>query len=95
MLTESDLTRLAQSFPSLEGAPGADPWNPHALDGWALSSGEATRAAAHAARFCLAVSNPAAGWLCGPFDFHAAYQEWRSPDRDAFLEWANDPQWGG
>jgi len=48
------MTALAQSFPTLEIAPGVEPFDPDRLDEWA-SSGAPSHGALYAARFILAV----------------------------------------
>ncbi len=49
------MTRMALSFPTLRSAAGVDPWNPGALDQWALTSTSVTTGSLRAARFVLSV----------------------------------------
>lgn len=80
--------RLAESFPSLRGVPGARPFCADQLDG-ALpgrSHGEQC-----AARFVLYVWNPLWEWRCGRFDLAEAITTWDAAHLAAFQAWAADP----
>ena len=82
---------LAASFPSLRGAPGADPWNACALNLWAcqgVSHGERC-----AARFVLTVWNQHEAWECGHFEIMEALQVWDAGHTAAFVAWARAPWW--
>lgn len=56
------MTRLCNLFPTLVGVPGTDPWTPHELLRWLLTSGGPTSGSVHAAKFVLQVWNSAADW---------------------------------
>ncbi len=55
------MTRLAKTFPSLENAPGVNPWNQDELLKWA-ASGVLSHGEVLAAKFILAVWNPSTDW---------------------------------
>lgn len=55
------MVRLCQSFPTLRGAPGTDPWDPMALLRWILG-GAATSGNTHAVKFVLQVWNSRVDW---------------------------------
>ncbi len=87
---QSDLERLALSFPTLVGRPGTNPWNAERLDRWA--SGPAPSSGAfYAATFVLAVYNNRAPWASGKFDVIAAMNVWDQVHRAAFVAWARAP----
>ncbi|MBX9580250.1 MAG: hypothetical protein K2X87_08070 [Gemmataceae bacterium] len=87
------LQALAGTFPSLRAAPGASPWDPHALDGWACDVG-LPPVPAFSAQFVLAVCDPWLDWDSGPFDLMEAMAAWDAAHRAAFRAWAADPWWG-
>jgi hypothetical protein len=83
---------LALSFPTLQDAPGVNPWDPNRLAAWAKSS--ASSGGRHAAAFVLGVYSrtlPAA--LAVPFDMHAAMETWDVEHLAAFQAWVADPWW--
>lgn len=49
----ADMVKLCLTFPTLQRAPGIQPWNPEELDEWACSA--ASHGGVYAARFILAV----------------------------------------
>jgi hypothetical protein len=83
---------LADTFPSLERAPGVHPWDALKVEKWAVSGGP-SHGELCAARFILAVWNQYDEWRCGPFDVMDALRVWDLPHRKAFLDWAADPWW--
>jgi len=85
------MTKLAQNFPSMEGAPGVDPWDAAELNRWA--AGPASHGERLAARFLLAVWAPGTEWEAGRFDVVEAFGVWDQQHREAFLKWARDPWW--
>jgi hypothetical protein len=99
------MTRLAQSFPSLQGADGVDPWNARVFMAWAGSS-TMSPAGEHASRFVLEVWGPAADWRLvaerlgvrgdrlGRFDAVEAMRCWDDVHRAAFAAWAVTPFFG-
>ncbi len=85
----ADWRDLARSFPVIRDyAPDADTLTPHALDAWAAD--EASRGAAHAARFLLAAWNSRYPWRAGTFDLFDALAAWDGGQRAAFQAWAAD-----
>lgn len=82
---------LCWSFPSLQEAPGIEPWRPEDLDAWAIGPA-GTAGSRHAAAFVLAVWAPAP-WRVGPFDAVEALKVWDERHRAAFTAWAKDPWW--
>lgn len=85
------MTRLAESFRSLEYKPGVRPWNAAELADW-VRSGEATKAQAQAAAFVLEVANMSAVWDGVPsFKMHDAALIWSKEDRAAFSAWVQAP----
>jgi hypothetical protein len=82
---------LAETFPSLRGAPGVSPWDALALNLWAC------RGASHGekvtAQFILTVWNQHEAWECGRFDVMEALQVFDLNHRAAFLAWAQEPWW--
>lgn len=83
---------LARSFPSLDGAPGIEPFDLEALTRWSRSRGSGAR---HAVRFVVSVWNPDAPLQLGleSFDVHAALGAWDLRHRAAFVAWARAPWW--
>lgn len=85
------MTRLAESFRSLEYKPGIRPWNAAALADW-VRRGEATQAQAQAAAFVLEIANMSAVWDGVPSSkMHDAASVWSKEDRAAFAAWAQAP----
>jgi hypothetical protein len=85
------MTRLAESFRSLEYKPGVRPWDAAALADWARS-GEASPAEVQAAAFVLEVASMSTVWDGVPsFRVHEAVGLWSKDDRAAFAAWAKEP----
>lgn len=59
--SDERMTRLARTFPILEGAIGVEPWDALALMRWGLS-GAMTGGSKHVVRFLLQVWNPSTDW---------------------------------
>jgi hypothetical protein len=99
------MTRLALSFPSLQGAAGIDPWRPRAFVTWVCAS-TLPSSGQHAARFVLEVWGPRADWRLvadhlalrgdrlGSFDVVEAMRQWDAVHRAAFVAWAAAPFFG-
>ena len=84
-----DLSALAESFPSLRGAPGVRPFQAEALSRWLGDSEDASTRAAVA--FVLAVYD-APSWRARlPFDVVEALQRWDAAHSTAFMAWAERP----
>jgi hypothetical protein len=83
---------LAQSFPTLRGVPGTQPWDPERFETWAAGPAP-SHGAFCAARFILAVYNSTDEWQCGTFDLMEALACWDDQHRAAFLEWVREPWW--
>jgi ParB/RepB/Spo0J family partition protein len=86
---EERMTRLAESFPSLKGAPGVAPWDAgklvHCLE--PMAHGERL-----AALFCLHVWNPGKSlWGKRPFNLFEAVGVWDSQHLDALRAWLRSP----
>jgi len=88
----SRMTALAVTFPTLEAAPGVDPWDPAALDTWA-TGGNPGSGARHAAHFLLSVWDPQRRWKSRGLHLHAALQTWDAAHRRAWQAWAAAPWW--
>lgn len=88
--TEERLSRLAESFPALRGAPGVRPWDPVALDAWAAGPVPSSGALC-AAQLVLTAFNWTATWQCGPFCLGRAIATWDAQQRAAFAAYARDP----
>ncbi len=85
------MTRLAESFRSLEYKPGVRPWDAATLAEW-VRGGEATAAEAQAAAFVLEIANMSAVWDGVPsFKMHDAALAWGKDDRAAFAAWVQAP----
>jgi len=84
------MTVLAQSFPSLEGAQGVDPWDPIRFEAWATDE-ETDDNVVWAAGFVLSV------WEGEDDDFlwdlQRALNDWGHSDREAFIAWCREPWW--
>lgn len=94
------MTLLCESFPTLRGRPGTNPWYEHDFAKWA--SGPAPSSAIRqAAAFVLAVWNGGnAGawwnekpWGVGVFDPVHAMALWDHQHQAAYIAWCNDPFW--
>lgn len=85
---EIKIAELAETFPTLRGAP-LRPWNSEAFDAWAAQ--QYGSGLAHAARFVLAVWANNAQWRIGKFDAVNALGTWDAEHRSAFLAWAASP----
>ena len=88
------MTLLAETFPTLRGAPGVDPWEPHELNRWA--AGPRSPGERLAARFVLNLwsgGNDVEDWECGPFEVFEALARWDDEHRRAFATWALNPWW--
>lgn len=73
--SETEIARLARTFPCLRHAPGIDPWNADRLDTWAASGGP-SHGEKCSAQFMLAVWNPDHAWRSGKFDLMEAMRIW-------------------
>ncbi len=84
---EDRITKLANSFPSLIGAPGLQPWSPSAFKRWSesVASGGERRAAS----FVLSVWNH----YENEFDMNDALAGWDDDHRRAFAAWVQNPWW--
>ena len=83
------MTELAESFPSLKGAPGVNPWDAQKLFHCIgpMSHGEQL-----AALFCLHVWDTSnASWDNQPFDLFAAFKTWDAAHLDALRAWLVKP----
>ena len=85
------MTRLAEAFRSLRGAPGVRPFDPERLDRWA--AGLASHGEAVTVRFLLSVWDPSHEWAAGRFDLMEALRVWDESHHETFLQWAADPWW--
>lgn len=90
------MTALGKLFPTLQDAPGVDPWDVDALVAWL--NGPAPGAGASAAgRFLLGVWNSRIDWtelgLAAPgrFDLFEALSVWDREHVAAFMEWVDAP----
>ncbi|MCY2987077.1 MAG: ParB/RepB/Spo0J family partition protein [Planctomycetota bacterium] len=86
---EERMTRLAETFPSLKGAPGVSPWNAEKLFHCTgpMSPGERL-----AALFCLHVWNPGkSSWETKPFNLFEAVNVWDSQHLNALRAWLCRP----
>ncbi|MCY2987131.1 MAG: ParB/RepB/Spo0J family partition protein [Planctomycetota bacterium] len=89
LTNEERLTRVAETFPSLKGAPGVSPWNAEKLFHCIgpMSHGERL-----AALFCLHVWNPGKSpWEKKPFNLFEAVNVWDPQHLDALRAWLNRP----
>jgi hypothetical protein len=84
------MERLALSFPTLRRANGVSPWDPLALNDWAVgpvpSSG-----GRYAAQFVLSVFNPYPERTCGRFDLVRAVNAWDDYHVAALRAWLVNP----
>jgi hypothetical protein len=86
------MTALALTFHTLHEAAGILPWNPEKLEKWACGPAPGS-GAGNAARFILSLWNENTDWKCGRFDFFRAFRSWDAKQKQAFLDWAQDPWW--
>jgi hypothetical protein len=88
------MTYLAQSFPTLVGRPGVEPWDPLLLEKHSMS-GDAGAAELHACRFLLGLWNPhrKKAWSCGRFELVKAMATWDDDHRQALIDWVEKPWW--
>ncbi len=99
------MTRLARRFPSLERAPGVDPWDADVFLKWLCSTG-LSHGELVAARFVLGVWNSSANWVelaredgypypehATRFDFFEAMGVWDPEHVEAFVSWVDAPFW--
>ena len=86
------MAELAESFPTLEGAPGVAPFDAERLDQWADGGGRGS-GSQHAVRFILAVWNYRNDWKVGDFNAVRAMGVWDDSHRDAFRQWCAEPWW--
>jgi hypothetical protein len=102
--SDAKFQALADSFPTLRGRPGINPWLPMALLRW-LCEGTASHGAACAARFLLGAWNNS-DWeaiareeefdepSCAKrFDLFEAIGCWDAGHREAFAAWVAKPYW--
>ena len=92
MSSEQKIEQLVQSFPSLRGALGTQPWDALEFDAWACDSG-LSHGTLCAARFVLSVWDPGAKWRSGRFDLAEALHCWDFDHHTAFVRWAAKPWW--
>lgn len=83
-LSDAEIIRLAQAFPSLDRAPSLWPWNPVQFDIWA-NAFERSVNELHSARFLLSVWNRNFDWECGHFDSQLAIRCWDHAHRWGYL----------
>lgn len=94
------MTALCQSFPILRNADGVQPWDQERFARWA--GGPGSTATRQAAAFVLSVWNGSCepkegGWWnkkpfrVGRFDLVVAWQVWDCHQKDAFLQWCENP----
>ena len=89
-MTDAQMSRLALQFPTLRQAPGVQPWQPQQLERWACGPAPSS-AAAHAARFMLAVWDNRRQWRCGAFDLIDAIRIWDETHAAAMQAWVSKP----
>ena len=87
---EIKIAELAETFPTLQGAP-LRPWDAEKFDAWACN--EVSSGLQHAARFILAVWAGHVSWRMGRFDAVGAMAAWDRAHRDAFIAWCSSPWW--
>ncbi len=100
----ASMTRLAKLFPSLNQAPGVEPWDVDELLRWA-ASGVLSHGEVLAAKFVLSVWNPGTDWeeiaredglledgqWFRRFDLFEAMNVWDQEHRSAALTWIELP----
>lgn len=86
------MEKLVQTFPSLNVARGALPWDALQLDDWACGPAPG-HGALCSARFLLNVWDPYTDWCSGRFDLMDALGSWDPFHHAAFLRWAAAPWW--
>lgn len=90
--TGQRMTRLAETFPTLRGKPGVDPWEPAKLRSLVMS-GKLGHGAVCAAQFVLELwSRPNTPEGVG-FNVYEALGIWDPAHRAAFAAWAQEPWW--
>lgn len=88
------MTALAQTFPTLVGVPGVEPWEPDKLDEWLVTGGGVTAGSAMAGRFVLHVWNSDADtWKSGMFNLKDAMTRWDREHNQAMLDFLVNPFW--
>ncbi len=92
-LGDTKFIMLVESFPSLVGRPGVDPWNALELDRSVTHDGWRSGGNIHAVQFVLSVWDPHYTWEAGPFNVVKAFQIWDMPHQRAFVAWAQKPWW--
>lgn len=101
-INHAQMTALCESFHVLKGKPGTSPWNQFKFAEWA-SLGHNSSAVRQAAAFVLNVWNGPTynekPWWCsktyrvGRFDVTLAFGLWDERNKEAFIQWCNDPFW--
>lgn len=91
-----EMTALCNSFPSLRGKPGTNPWD--AILFARVFSGGQSEAEKQAAAFVLLVWSSSVTWNAEPyhvgiFNFVRAYFLWDDAHRAAFRYWCDHPFW--
>jgi hypothetical protein len=85
---ENKIAALAETFPTLQGAP-LRPWDARAFEKWAFEQhGSGLR---HAAQFVLAVWSVNEPWKIGRFEVFAAMGAWDTAHHQAFVAWSSSP----
>lgn len=84
------MTVLAQSFPSLEGAEGIDPWDPDVFSDWATRD-DTDDEVLWASAFLLSVWEGQDDEVL--WDLQGALRDWGPGDHEAFLAWCREPWW--
>lgn len=88
MSYETKIAELAETFPTLQGAP-LRPWDARAFEKWASErQGTGLR---YAAQFVLSVWSVDEPWTIGRFDIFAAMGAWDTTHRQAFVKWCSSP----
>ena len=82
------LADLAETFPSLRGAPGVRPFQTSTLHEWAQDERRSGKER-HAALFILSVSNP----YLNDFKLPFALRAWDAQHVTAFVRWVEDRGW--
>jgi hypothetical protein len=87
---EIKIAELAETFPTLQGAP-LRPWDADKFDAWACEQWGS--GLLHAARFVLAIWAVDATWRIGRFDAMNAVAAWDATHRQAFAAWCSSAWW--
>lgn len=85
---EERIAELAETFPTLEGAP-LRPWNAEQFEKWAMNKGGS--GLTHSAQFVLRVWSCNHAWKIGRFDALDAMFAWDARHREAFINWTQAP----